>query len=176
MHRGKKHLKNYQIKSKEVRVTGVEGEALGVIPTSAAIKKAEELNVDLICIVENATPPVCKLIEEGRYEYEQKRREKELKKKQTVTVVKEARFRPAIDEHDYETKRNQIVGFLEKGNKVKCSVRFRGREITHTENGRKLLERLQTDIESIAQVEAKPKLDGKQLIMVVAPKQLKKNG
>ena len=161
--------------AKEVRVTGAEGEALGIMPTTQALEKAEELNVDLICIAEQATPPVCKLIEYGKLEYEQKKREKELKKNQTVVVIKEARFRPTIDENDYQTKKRQIISFLEKGNKVKCSVRFKGRQITHTEIGKDLFERLATDIEYIGQVETKAKMDGYQLTMVVSPK-LKKNG
>ena len=171
----KKLLKNDQIKAKQVRVTGAEGEALGVMLTSAAIQKAQELNVDLICIAQNANPPVCKLIEEGKHEYEQKKREKELKKKQTQTVIKEARFKARIDDHDYETKKNQIISFLEKGNKVKCSMRFRGREITHSEIGRKLFERLQSDIETVGQIETKPKLEGNQLMMILAP-MVKSNG
>ena len=131
---------------------------------------AREKDLDLVEISPTATPPVCKIMDYGKYQFQQKKKQSEAKKKQKVIVVKEVQFRPRIDEHDYEFKRNNIVRFLQHGDKVKASVRFRGREMTHMELGRAVLERLLSDIKEVGSAEnANPDVQGNRMTMVIAP-------
>ncbi len=160
---------NDRIRAREVRLVSVDGEQLGIkpLPEALAIARAEDL--DLVEVAAQATPPVCRIMDWGKHLYEQSQRAKESRKRQTQIVVKEMKFRPKIDTHDYETKKRHVVRFLEDGAKVKITIMFRGREMTHTELGREILDTLADDLVEIATVESAPKLDGRNMIMVVTP-------
>ena len=153
----------------EVRLVGDNVEP-GIFKTSEALKMADELELDLVEISPNAEPPVCKIIDYGKFLYEQKRREKELKAKSTQITVKEIRFGPQTDEHDYEFKKKNAVKFLQDGAKLKAFVFFKGRSIIYKEQGKILLLRLAQDLEEYGKVEALPVLEGKRMIMYIAPK------
>lgn len=162
---------NGDIRSKEVRVLGQNNELVGVMPTAEAIRKAEDEGVDLVEISPNADPPVCRLIEYGKYLYEKSKDQK--KKKQKVVQVKEIKFRPATDEGDYQVKLRNLVRFLEEGNKAKVTLRFRGREMAHQHLGLEVLKRVENDlcvVKGIAVVESSSKVEGRQATMVLAPK------
>lgn len=133
------------------------------------MEMAEEAGLDLVEISPNANPPVCKIMDYGKYKYEQQKRESEARKKQKVIDVKEIKFRPNTDTHDYDVKMRNVVKFLEGGDKVKITLRFRGREMAHQDIGRELLQRVASDIEGIGKVENMPKMEGRQMIMVIAP-------
>ena len=148
---------------------GPAGEQLGVRPTFEAQVIARELDLDLVEVAGSANPPVCRLMDYGKWKYEQSQKAKEARKKQSHIVIKEMKFRPKIDGHDYETKRNHVKRFLEEGNKVKLTIMFRGRENTHPELGERILNRVADDLTEIAHVEAVPKLDGRNMVMVLAP-------
>lgn len=143
---------------------------VGIFPTSKALQKAQELGLDLVMITEKAKPPVCRIIDYKKFLYDQKKREKELKAKQQKVVVKEIRFGPQTDEHDYEFKKRHARGFLEDGAKLKAYVFFRGRSIVFKDQGEILLLRLAQELEDVGKVEQLPKLEGKRMIMMVAPK------
>tara|TARA_B100001029_G_scaffold129555_1_gene108519 strand:+ start:462 stop:887 length:426 start_codon:yes stop_codon:yes gene_type:complete len=138
--------------------------------TKDAIKEAYELGLDLVVVSPNADPPVAKIMDFGKYKYEVQKKKSEARKKQTVIVVKEIKIRPGIEEHDYQVKMRAINRFLEEGDKVKLTLRFRGREMAHHELGSKILDRVQEDLDSVAKVEQFPKLEGRQMTMVFAPR------
>ena len=157
----------------EVRLSGPENEALGIVSIGEALRQAEELGVDLVEIAPTASPPVCRLMDYGKFKYQEQKRSHEAKLKQKQIQIKEVKFRPATDEGDYQIKLRNLKRFLEDGDKAKISLRFRGREITHQEIGMRLLERVRDDLEGHAQVEQMPRLEGRQMIMVLAPRKKK---
>jgi translation initiation factor IF-3 len=157
----------------EVRLSGEENEALGIVSIGEALRLAEERGVDLVEIAATATPPVCRLMDYGKFKYQEQKRSHEAKLKQKQIQIKEVKFRPATDEGDYQIKLRNLKRFLDDGDKAKISLRFRGREITHQEIGMRLLERVRDDLEAHAQVEQMPRLEGRQMIMVLAPRKKK---
>lgn len=161
---------NEQIRDKEVRVIGEDGEQLGIMSSKDALKLAREAELDLIKIAPTAKPPVCKIVDYGKYRYEQVRKEKEAKKKQRTIDIKEIRFSPNIDTNDLNTKINQARKFLTKGDKVKVSIRFRGRELAHTEIGIDILNNFATQLEDVAVVEKPAKVEGRSMVMFLAEK------
>ncbi|MBQ9767795.1 MAG: translation initiation factor IF-3 [Lachnospiraceae bacterium] len=161
---------NEQIRDKEIRLVGEDGEQLGIMSAKDALKMAKEANLDLVKIAPTAKPPVCKIVDYGKYRYEQARREKEAKKKQKVTEVKEIHLSPNIDVNDLTTKANQARKFLEKGNKVKVALRFRGREMAHMTTGKEVLDSFLEKVSDVAVVEKPAKLEGRSMIMVLAEK------
>lgn len=161
---------NEQIRDKEVRLVGEDGEQLGVVSSKEAMQLAKEANLDLVKIAPTAKPPVCKIIDYGKYKYELTRKEKEAKKKQKVTDVKEIRLSPNIDENDLNTKANQARKFITKGDKVKVSLRFRGREMAHMSTSRQILDSFFKCLEDIAIVEKPAKLEGRSMIMYLTEK------
>ena len=161
---------NGQIREKEVQLIGANGEKLGVMSTRDALEKAEEENLDLVLVSPNAKPAVCKIMNYGKYKFEQAKKEKEAKKKQKVLEVKELRVTPNIEEHDFEFKSKNARKFLEGGNKVKITVRFRGRELNNTKMGEEVLNQFIKNLEDISVVEKKPKLEGKNMFIILAKK------
>ena len=161
---------NEQIRDKEIRLVGEDGEQLGIMSAKDALKMAKEANLDLVKIAPTAKPPVCKIVDYGKYRYEQARREKEAKKKQKVTEVKEIHLSPNIDANDLTTKANQARKFVEKGNKVKVALRFRGREMAHMATGKEVLDTFLEKVTDVAVVEKPAKLEGRSMIMVLAQK------
>ena len=161
---------NEQIRDKEIRLIGDDGEQLGIMSAKDALKMAKEANLDLVKIAPTAKPPVCKIVDYGKYRYEQARREKEAKKKQKTTEVKEIQLSPNIDVNDLTTKANQARKFLEKGNKVKVALRFRGREMAHMATGKEVLDAFLEKVSDVAVVEKPAKLEGRSMIMVLAEK------
>lgn len=153
-----------------MRLIGPESEQLGVVSLREALAAAEEHNVDLVEISPNAKPPVCKLMDFGKYKYEQSKKRDEQRKKQKQVQVKEIKFRPATDIGDYTIKMRNITRFLEDGDKVKITLRFRGREMAHQQLGANLLKRVQEDLAEIGTVEQFPKMEGRQMVMMIAPK------
>ena len=161
---------NEEIRDKEIRVIMNDGEALGIMSADEALKIAEEKNLDLVKIAPQAVPPVCKIMDYGKYRFEQTQREKEAKKNQHVVEIKEVRLSLGIDTHDFETKANHAKRFLTSGNKVKVSIRFRGREMAHTENGLVIMKQFSEACEEFGNVEKAAKLEGKSMMMFLAPK------
>ncbi|MEA2572391.1 MAG: translation initiation factor [Acidobacteriota bacterium] len=154
----------------EVRLIDHEGKQVGIVPLLQAQEMAREKDLDLVEISPSAAPPVCKIMDYGKYVFQQKKKQNEAKKKQKVIVVKEVQFRPRIDEHDFDFKKNNIIRFLEHGDKVKVSIRFRGREMTHMELGRAVLDRLLTEIKEFGAAEnAHPDVQGNRMTMVIGP-------
>ncbi|HBZ45196.1 MAG TPA: translation initiation factor IF-3 [Maritimibacter sp.] len=160
---------NDRIRSPEIRLIGAEGENVGVVTPQRGMELAAQAGLDLVEISPNATPPVCKIMDFGKFKYEQQKRESEARKKQKTIEVKEVKFRPNTDIHDYEVKMKNVVKFLEKGDKVKVTLRFRGREMAHQNLGRELLERVAEDVKEIGKVENMPKMEGRQMIMMIGP-------
>ncbi|SIO06535.1 bacterial translation initiation factor 3 (bIF-3) [Rhodovulum sp. ES.010] len=160
---------NDRIRVPEIRLIGADGENVGVVPPSRGLELAAQAGLDLVEISPNATPPVCKIMDFGKFKYEQQKRESEARKKQKVIEVKEVKFRPNTDNHDYDVKMRNVVKFLEKGDKVKVTLRFRGREMAHQNLGRELLERVAEDVKEIGKVENMPKMEGRQMIMMIGP-------
>jgi translation initiation factor IF-3 len=152
---------------------GPENEALGIMSVRDALRMAEEQEVDLVEIAPTASPPVCRLMDYGKFKYQEQKRAHEAKLKQKVIQVKEVKFRPGTDDGDYAVKIRNLIKFLEEGDKAKITLRFRGREMAHQEYGIRLLERVKADLDAHAQVEQFPKLEGRQMIMVLAPKKKK---
>ncbi|HKL04381.1 MAG TPA: translation initiation factor IF-3 [Roseovarius sp.] len=148
---------------------GADGENVGVVTPERAMSMAEEAGLDLVEISPNATPPVCKIMDYGKFKYEQQKREAEARKKQKIIEVKEVKFRPNTDTHDYDVKMRNVLKFLEKGDKVKVTLRFRGREMAHQDLGRDLLNRVAEDVKEVGKVENMPKMEGRQMIMVIGP-------
>ena len=161
---------NEQIRDKEVRVVGEDGEQLGIMPTKEAQKLADDAGLDLVKIAPTAKPPVCKIVDYGKYRYEQARKEKEAKKKQKVTEVKEIRLSPNIDENDLNTKANQAKKFLSKGDKVKVALRFRGREMAHMATSKQILDSFFEKVSDVAVVEKPAKMEGRSMIMFLGEK------
>ena len=161
---------NEQIRDKEVRVIGTDGEQLGIMSSREAYKLAQEAELDLVKIAPTVKPPVCKIIDYGKYRYEMARKEKEAKKKQKTVELKEVRLSPNIDTNDLNTKINAAKKFISKGNKVKVTLRFRGREMAHVQNSRHILDDFAKELEEIATVEKAPKLEGRNMSMVLTEK------
>jgi translation initiation factor IF-3 len=160
---------NQGIRAREVRLVGPEGDQIGIKPIEEAMAMAEELDLDLVEVAPQAQPPVCKIMDYGKYRYEQTVKMKEARKKQSVVVFKEMKLRPKIDRHDYDIKRRHIERFLRSGYKVKVTIMFRGREMSHTEQGRNLLAQLAEELEELGTVESNPKLEGRNMQMIMAP-------
>ena len=159
---------NEQIKVNEVRLVDENGEMKGVVPVAEAIKLAEEAGLDLVEVSPNAAPPVCKILDYGKYKYEQQKKAAEARKKQKVVDVKEVKIRPGIEEHDYQVKLRNARRFLENGDKVKVTMRFRGREMAHQEIGMDVLKRMITELSDVGKVDLHPKMEGRQVIMVLS--------
>ncbi|WP_083511531.1 translation initiation factor IF-3 [Alicyclobacillus acidiphilus] len=162
---------NDGIRAREVRVVDAENEQLGIMPLRDALRLAEERNLDLVNVAPNAKPPVCRIMDYGKFKYEQSKKEKESRKNQKVVLLKEVRMTPNIDEHDLNVKLKNVIKFLKEGSKVKVSVRFRGREITHQNIGQELLLKLAKSAEDQAIVERMPRLEGRHMVMILSPKQ-----
>lgn len=162
--------RNELIHAREVRVIGAEGEQLGILQRNEAIAMAREIGCDLVEVSSNATPPVCRIMDYGKFKYEQQKKKQDAKKRQAVVQVKEIKVRPKTDEHDYETKLKHIRSFLEDGDRCKVTVFFRGREIVHKDRGIEILERIVKDLEDVGKVEQEPRAEGRTLQMLVAPK------
>ncbi|MBQ3970439.1 MAG: translation initiation factor IF-3 [Clostridia bacterium] len=169
----KELLINEEIREKELRVIGSDGSQLGLMSSSQALKLAIEKNLDLVMISPNAKPPVCKIMDYGKYRFEQARREKEKRKNQKIVDTKEVRLSLNIDTHDFNTKLNHALKFLSKGDKVKVSIRFRGREMGHPELGTEIMNRFSQACAETAIVERQPKLEGRNMLMFLAPKPTK---
>jgi translation initiation factor IF-3 len=152
-----------------VRLIGVDGEAIGVVKLIDALKQAEEAELDLVEIAPTASPPVCRVMDFGKFKYQESKKAHEAKLKQKVIQVKEIKFRPGTDDGDYNVKLRNLIRFLEEGDKTKITLRFRGRELAHQEIGARMLERLKADLEPYGQVEQFPKMEGRQMVMVLAP-------
>ncbi|MEC7660159.1 MAG: translation initiation factor IF-3 [Pseudomonadota bacterium] len=161
---------NTDILNDEVRCISPDGEQLGVMKTADAIAQADAQGLDLVEVSPNTDPPVCKILDYGKFKYEAQKKKNEAKKKQKIIEVKEIKLRPNIDEHDYQVKMRNVQKFLDEGDKVKVTMRFRGREMAHQELGVNVLNRVRDDTEDVAKIEAFPKLEGRQMIMVIAPK------
>jgi translation initiation factor IF-3 len=161
---------NERIRAREVRVIDNEGKQLGILPPFEALKLAREKNLDLVEVSPTAQPPVCRIMDFGKYLYEQEKKERAAKKHQKIITVKEVKFRINVDEHDYEFKKNHVIRFLEDGDKVKATIFFRGREMTHTNLGREILDRLIKDIGDKGVVEFRPRMEGNTLHAILAPK------
>lgn len=161
---------NEEIRVREIRVVDAEGNQLGILPTREALRIAEERQMDLVEIAPQAKPPVCKIMDFGKYKYEQSKKEKEARKKQKIISVKEVKLRPNIEDHDFDVKVKNAARFLKDGDKVKATIIFRGREIMHTKLGQQLLEKFLEQLKEMANVERQPKLEGKNMIMILAPK------
>ncbi|ACB61642.1 MULTISPECIES: translation initiation factor IF-3 [Exiguobacterium] len=163
-------LINEGIRAREVRLIGADGAQLGVQSRTEALRLAEEADLDLVMVAPQATPPVCKIMDYGKYRFELQKKDKETRKNQKVIQMKEVRLSPTIEENDFQTKFRNAKKFLENGNKVKASIRFRGRAITHSEIGRRVLERLATELSEFGVIEQRPKMEGRSMFLVLAPK------
>jgi translation initiation factor IF-3 len=161
---------NSQIRVPEVRLIGKDGEQVGILATDEAKEMAEDVGLDLVEISPNAQPPVCRLMDYGKFKYEDSKRKQAAKKKQKVITVKEIKFRPGTDIGDYTVKLNRLTTFLENGDKIKATMRFRGREMAHQELGMDLLKRVEADLSELAVVEQYPRMEGRQMVMVMAPR------
>ena len=161
---------NGEINSPEIRLVGVEGEQLGIVPVGDALRMAEEAEIDLVEIAPTAKPPVCRLMDYGKFKYRESKKAHEAKLKQKQIQVKEIKFRPGTDEGDYQIKLRNLIRFLTEGDKTKITLRFRGREMAHQELGVALLKRVEADLAPYGQVEQWPKMEGRQMIMILAPK------
>ena len=177
--RGKKQFKpnntnkeiiNGDIRAKEVRLITETGDNIGVISTSQALQRAEDVNLDLVLISPNANPPVAKIIDYGKHRYQQQKKAKEMRQNQKITQVKEIRLTPTIEEHDLMIKANNARKFLNAGDKVQVSLRFRGRMITHSEFGYEVINKLIAELDDVAKVESRPKMDGRRMIALLVPK------
>ncbi len=165
---------NDEITTPEVRLIDAEGNQVGVVPVAKALRMAMDLSLDLVEISPTAVPPVCRIMNHGKFLFEQNKQKSEAKKKQKVTQVKEIKLRPATDVADYQVKLRKIIEFLNEGDKVKITLRFRGREMAHKELGDGMMERLEKDLTEFGDVESRPKVEGRQMMMMVGPKRSKK--
>lgn len=161
---------NERIRATEIRLIGADGENVGVVTPARAMAMAEEAGLDLVEISPNAEPPVCKIMDFGKFKYEQQKREAEARKKQKIIEIKEIKFRPGTDEHDYQVKMRAVVKFLTEGDKVKVTLRFRGREMAHQQLGMELLNRVSAEVTELGKVESMPKLEGRQMVMMIGPR------
>lgn len=161
---------NEDIRVPQVRLIDKDGEMIGVLSARDALLRAYDVGLDLVEISPNAVPPVCKILDFGKFKYEQQKKANEARKRQKVVEIKEIKVRPNIDDHDYDVKMRAAKGFIEEGDKVKVTLRFRGREMAHQDLGAKVLERIRTELGEIVKVEQFPRLENRQMIMVLAPK------
>ncbi len=161
---------NEQIEAEKVRVVNADGEMVGVISKEEGIEIAFEAGLDLVEVSPNADPPVCKVLDYGKYKYEAQKKANEARKKQKTIDIKEIKMRPGIDEHDYQVKMRSVRRFLDEGDKVKMTIRFRGREMAHQELGMKVLDRVREEVDELAKVEQFPRTEGRLMTMVIAPK------
>tara|TARA_B100000886_G_scaffold339264_1_gene304221 strand:- start:7970 stop:8548 length:579 start_codon:yes stop_codon:yes gene_type:complete len=161
---------NEAIEAAEVRLVGADGEVLGVLSIDEALRRADAAGLDLVEMAANSTPPVCKILDYGKLKFLDQKRRAEARKKQKTIDVKEIKMRPGIDQHDYDVKMRSMRRFLGDGDKVKVTLRFRGRELAHQELGMRVLQRVQTDLEGESKVEQFPKMEGRQMTMVIAPR------
>ncbi|MFV5212841.1 translation initiation factor IF-3 [Azonexus caeni] len=169
MAQNKAHRLNDEITVPEIRLQGLEGEQLGIVSIRSALQMAEEAGVDLVEIAPTAKPPVCRIMDYGKFKYQEQKRAHEAKLKQKQVQVKEIKLRPGTDENDYQIKLRNMTRFLEEGDKVKVTLRFRGREMAHQEFGMRQLERIKVDLDAIGAVEQMPKMEGRQMIMIIGP-------
>jgi translation initiation factor IF-3 len=161
---------NEEIAVPNVRLVDENGAMIGVVTRNEALAMAEKASLDLVEVAPGADPPVCKILDYGKFKYEEQKKKNEARKKQKVIEVKEIKLRPGIDQHDYDVKMRSMVKFIEEGDKVKVTMRFRGRELTHQDLGMNVLMRVKGDLDEIAKVESFPRMEGRQMIMVVSPK------
>jgi translation initiation factor IF-3 len=161
---------NDDIRVPRVLLIDQNGEKQGIMPTSAAVEAALEAGLDLVEVSPNSDPPVCKILDYGKYKFEEQKKKNAARKRQKVVEIKEIKLRPNIDTHDYDVKTKAMHGFFEEGDKVKVTLRFRGRELAHPELGMKLLQKVKAEFEPIAKVEYEPRMEGKQMIMILAPR------
>ena len=157
----------------QVRLIGADGEQVGVVPTSEALETAAEAELDLVEVSPNAEPPVCRIMDYGKFKFEQSKKLQAARKKQKQIQIKEVKFRPGTDEGDYQVKLRNLIRFLSEGDKAKITLRFRGREMAHQELGLKLLQRVEADLEEFGLVEQRPRMEGRQMVMVLGPKKTK---
>ena len=167
---------NQQIKAGEVRLVGEKGEQLGVMPLSQALEVAKRYNLDLVEVAPTAVPPVCRLLDYGKYRYEQAKKERELRKSQKVSLLREVRLRPKIGDHDFEAKARSVKKLLDEGNKVRIAIMFRGREITHPEAGLRLLQRMAESLSGVAAIERQATMDDRRMSIIVSPLSTHKAG
>lgn len=160
---------NDGIRAREVRLIGANGDQIGVKTRQEALEIAQNANLDLVLVAPNAKPPVCRIMDYGKYRYEQQKKDKEARKNQKIITTKEVRLSPNIEEHDFNTKLRNARKFLEKGDKLKASIRFRGRAITHSELGREVLMRMAKECEDLGTIESKPKMEGRSMFLILAP-------
>ena len=161
---------NEMIQGAEVRLIGAEGEQIGVVSRDDALNRAANLGLDLVIVADKSDPPVCKILDYGKFKYEEQKKKNEARKKQKTIDVKEIKLRPNIDSHDYDVKMRSIVKFLNEGDKVKVTMRFRGREMAHQNLGLDVLHRVRDDMEELSKIEQFPKMEGRQMVMVLSPK------
>jgi translation initiation factor IF-3 len=161
---------NDRIRAPEIRLIGADGENVGVVTPARAMAMADEAGLDLVEISPTAVPPVCKIMDFGKFKFEQQKREAEARRKQHIIEIKEIKFRPGTDTHDYEVKMRSVMKFLEEGDKVKVTLRFRGREMAHQQLGLELLNRVAADVGEAGKVESMPRLEGRQMVMMIGPK------
>ncbi|MEY2340899.1 translation initiation factor IF-3 [Acidithiobacillus sp. IBUN Pt1247-S3] len=161
---------NREILAAKVRLIGDEGEQLGIVPLHEALATAEEADLDLVEIAPQAVPPVCRVMDYGKFRFQESKRQHDARKKQKQSQVKEIKFRPRTDEADYQIKLRNIIRFLEDGDRTKITLRFRGREMSHPELGMELLNRVEADLQELGVVEQRPRMEGRQMVMVIAPK------
>ena len=166
----RKNRKNEQIEASEVRLIGSDGEQVGIVPLEQALEAAQHESLDLVEVVPTAEPPVCRIMDYGKFRFEQSKKKNAARKKAKQIQLKEVKFRPGTEEGDYQVKLRNLQKFLENGDKTKVTLRFRGREMAHRDIGARLLERVQTDLSELASVEQFPKMEGRQMIMVLAPR------
>lgn len=164
------HRINHRIDARDVRLIGADGQNLGVVPTRQALMMAEEANLDLVEVSPDAKPPVAKILDYGKFKFQEQKKAAEARKKQKVIEIKEIKMRPMIDDHDYDVKMRAIRRFFEEGDKVKVTLRFRGREMAHQELGHQLLNRLKTELGEAARVESDARFEGRQIVMILAPR------
>lgn len=161
---------NERIRAREVRLIGSDGEQLGVMALDDALQMAYDEDLDLVEVAPNARPTVCRIMDYGKYKYEQAKKEREARRHQKVITIKEVKMRPNIDEHDFQVKLRNAIRFLDEGAKVKCSIMFRGREIVHRDKGREVLQRLAEDVGDLAVIERHPSMEGRNMVMIMSPR------
>ncbi|MFY9174622.1 MAG: translation initiation factor IF-3 [Peptococcia bacterium] len=166
---------NEEIRAREIRLVSDTGEQLGIMSPKEALQIALQKGLDLVEIAPTAKPPVCKIMDIGKYKYEQSKREREARKKQRIINVKEVKYRPNIEDHDFEVKTKNAIRFLKDGDKVKVTIMFRGREVSHPELGREILDRVASYVKDVATIEKNPKLEGRNMTMILSPKQNTQN-
>ena len=161
---------NDSIRVREVRLIDAEGNNVGVVDTSDALERAVAAGMDLVEISPDASPPVCKILDYGKFKYQEQKKAAEARKNQKIVEIKEIKLRPNIDSHDYDVKMRSMLRFFEEGDKVKVTLRFRGREMAHQELGYQLLQKVKADVDTIAKVESEPRLEGRQMVMILSPR------